>query len=363
MRRPAFLLATVLLLALGLSACGDADESAAPSDDAVPVALETVGQAAQPQVYRYTGTVQGARRVPLSTKLMGRVTQLPVDEGDRVRRGQLLLRLDSDNVTAQQRQVQARLREARAHLGNARTNFERFETLYQQESATKKEFEDVQTRYESAQAQVEALENQLAEIEDMLSYATLTAPVDGYVVEKRIEEGAMAAPGQPLLVVETLDAMKVAVQVPEQDINRFAMGDEVDVEIAALETTLPGRVDEVNPSGNPASRQFHVQVVLQQEGEAPVKSGMYAQVLLRKGEQTIITVPAEALVHRGQLTGLYTVGAEDRAVLRWVRTGQRFDGRIEVLSGLRVGERYVARTDGRLQEGQKVTAQTPTVRN
>jgi RND family efflux transporter MFP subunit len=360
MRRSVILL--VLILTLGLSACGDVDEATAPSGEAMPVALETAGEAAQPQVFRYTGTVQGVRRVPLSTKLMGRVTQLPVDEGDRVRRGQLLLRLDSDDVEAQQRQVQARLREARAHLDNARTNFERFETLYQQESATKKEFEDVQTRYESAQARVEALENRLAEIADMLSYATLTAPVDGYVVQKRIEEGAMAAPGQPLLVVETLDAMKVDVQVPEQDINRFEVGDEVDVEVAALETTVPGRVDEVNPSGNPASRQFQVQVVLARDGP-PIKSGMYAQVQLRKGEETTLTVPAEALVRRGQLTGLYTVGAEDRAVLRWVRTGQRYDGRIEVLSGLRAGERYVARVDARLQEGQRVTAQTPTARN
>lgn len=350
---------SVIILAaaivLGLSACGGPEEAAHPPDAelAVPARIETVRSASMPRVYRYAGTVQGARRVPLSTKLMGRVTMLNVDEGDRVQKGTVLLRIDSESVNAQRRQVEAQLREARAHLENAHTNYERFKTLYEQESATKKEFEDIQTRYESAQAQVETLENRLAEIKDMMSYATITAPMDGYVVEKQIEEGAMAAPGQPLLVVETLGELKVIAQVPEQDVNRFTVGDTVVVEVGALDRTLRGRIAEVNPSGNYASRQFRVQIVLMQD-DAPIKSGMYAQVLLRKGQQTATTVPAAALVQRGQLNGLYTVNEDDRAVLRWVRLGKRYDGRVEVLSGLREGERFIASADGRLQDGQKV---------
>ncbi len=346
----------VLAVALTLSACGSSNEPAPPADDgpAVPVRIAEAEARPLPQRFRYTGTVQGVRRVPLSTKLMGRVARLTVDEGDRVRQGQTLARIDSDNVQAQKRQVEAQLREARANLQNVETNFERIRALYERESATQKEFDDMKTRYESAQAQVEAMENRLAEINDMLSYTTVTAPIDGYVVEKRIEEGAMAAPGHPLLVVETIDALKVIAQVPEYEINRFAEGDTVAVEVGALDRTLRGTVTEINPSGHPASRLFRVQVVLMEE-TANLKPGMYAQVLLQKGEERMTTVPASSLVERGQLTGLYTVSDDDRAVLRWVRLGSRHDGRVEILSGLRAGEHYIAEADGRLRDGQKVT--------
>lgn len=354
---PSKLIAPLLLaLTLGLAACGD--DEAAPTDEAPAVAVttETVQPSNVPHLYRYAGTVQGARRVPLSTKLMGRVTDLTVDEGDRVRRGEALLRIDSENVQAQQRQVEAQFAAARTALKNARNDLDRFETLYEQDSATRKELENVQTQFEQAKAQVEALENQRAELQDMLGYAAIASPIDGYVVEKRTEEGAMAAPGQPLVVVETLDALKVVAQVPEQDVNRFDVGDTVRVEVDALDRTLPGRVSEVNPAGHYASRQFRVTVVLDRIGTG-LKSGMYAQVLLPSGQQTVTTVPASAVVERGQLTGLYTVNDDGRAVLRWVRLGKRHGDRVEVLSGLRDGERFVANTDTRLRDGQAVTAQ------
>jgi RND family efflux transporter MFP subunit len=306
---------------------------------------------------RYTGTIQGARRVPLATKMMGTVTQLDVEAGDRVREGQTLVRVRSENVEAQKRQVEARLQEARAALRNAETNFERIRALRERESATEKEFDDAQTAYERAQAQVEALEGRRAEIDDLLAYATLEAPIDGYVVEKRSEEGALAAPGQPLLVVETLDDLKAIVEVPEADINRFATGDSVTVEVgAAGDVQRRGVVTQINPAGNYASRQFEVQVRLAREGTGALKSGMYAQVLYPADAERTLTVPAQALVTRGQLTGLFAI-EDSTALLRWIRTGQRHGDRVEVLSGLGPGDRYIADASRRILDGQPVRPQ------
>jgi RND family efflux transporter MFP subunit len=320
----------------------------------VSVETATVEATAVTELSRYSGTVRGAQRVPLSTKMMGTVTQLDVEEGDRVQKGEVLVRVRSQNVQAQKRQVQARLQEARAALENAETNFERIRALYEQESATEKEFDDARTAYERAQARVEALESQLDEIEDTLAYATVTSPIDGYVVEKRSEEGALAAPGRPLLVVETIDEMKAVVQVPEADINRFSVGDSVTVEVgAAGDERRTGVVTQVNPAGNYASRQFSVQVRLGRAGDPALKSGMYAQVLLPTDETRALTVPASALVERGQLTGLYTV-KDGTVLLRWVRTGKHYGDRIEILSGLSEGERYVVNGEQRLLDGQAV---------
>jgi RND family efflux transporter MFP subunit len=320
----------------------------------VSVETATVEATAVTELSRYSGTVRGAQRVPLSTKMMGTVTQLDVEEGDRVQKGEVLVRVRSQNVQAQKRQVQARLQEARAALENAETNFERIRALYEQESATEKEFDDARTAYERAQARVEALESQLDEIEDTLAYATVTSPIDGYVVEKRSEEGALAAPGRPLLVVETIDEMKAVVQVPEADINRFSVGDSVTVEVgAAGDERRTGVVTQVNPAGNYASRQFSVQVRLGRAGDPALKSGMYAQVLLPTDETRALTVPASALVEQGQLTGLYTV-KDGTVLLRWVRTGKHYGDRIEILSGLSEGERYVVNGEQRLLDGQAV---------
>ncbi len=352
------------ILGLLVSACGG-DAPTPPADERDPVAVETATAATTTaaQDGRYTGTIQGTRRVPLSTKMMGTITRLSVEEGDRVQKGETLIRIRSQNVEAQRAQVQARLREARAARDNAETQFERIQALREKDSATEQEFDNAQTAYERAQAQVEALESRLAETEDMLTYATLEAPIDGHVVEKQSEQGALAAPGRPLLTVETLDALKAMVQVPEEDVNQFAVGDSATVTIgAAANVEKQGVVTQVNPSGNAVSRQFTVQVRLprtapdDREAATALKSGMYAEVHHQTGTRSTLTVPQAALIERGQLTGLYAV-RDGHALLRWVRTGSRHGNRVEVLSGLRPGETYVTDATPRIANGQPIQAE------
>ena len=348
--------------ALLLSACGSDPSPAPETSDPVTVTTAVADAAPMQTIARYSGTLRGNRRVPLSTKMMGTITQLDLEVGDRVRSGQTLARVQSQSVRAQKRQVQARLAEAESALRNAQTNFDRIKALKEKDSATQKEFDDAQTAYQSAQARVEALKSQLDEINDTLGYATITSPIDGFVVEKRAEEGGFATPGQPLVVVESLDKMEAVVQVAEADINRFEVGDSVTVEVgAASDRQRPGIVAQINPSGNYASRQFEVQIQLQpttndEPAAQALKSGMYAQLLYPMETSSTLTVPQSALVHRGQLTGLFTV-TDSTALLRWVRVGETRDDRVEVLSGLRSGETYIADTSPRIFDGQPVRTQ------
>ncbi len=355
MRKTTFILSSLsLIVALGLTACGGDEAPASEASAPTPVRLQKVEPMQTAPAHRYPGTLQGESRVQLSTRMMGRIAYLRVEEGDRVRRGQTLVRLRSEDVKAQKEQVLANLREAEAALANAETNYLRMKALFEAESATKKEFEDAATGYETAQARVAALRGKLDEVEEALGYAVVTAPFEGYVVQKRAEEGDLAAPGAPLLVVEDTRRLKVVAQVPEGDIDRLAVGDTVDVEVGALgDRTARGVISRINPSARSASRRFEVHVRMLGD-TAAFKSGMYARVVVRRGARPVIAVPETALLHRGQLTGLFTVDPENRALLRWVRTGKRFGDRVEVLSGLREGERYVAVSEGRLIDGQKV---------
>lgn len=343
-----------LLFLMSLSACGGDEPASADQTTTVPVRVQQVGKDQVAQAYRYAGTVQGTNKVQLSTRMLGRITYLQVEEGARVRQGQTLVRIKSEDVEAQKEQVLASLREAEAALSSAETDFQRMQTLFDAESATKKEYEDASTRYKMAQARRAALQGKLSEVDDVLGYAVVTAPTDGYVVQKMAEEGAIASPGMPLLVIENTGTLEVIAQVPESDIDRFVAGDTVAIEIGALgDRTTRGIVTQINPSGHTASRQFEVQIRMM-DGDPEIKSGMYARVVLQKGERAVISVPEDALINRGQLVGLYTVDQQNRALLRWVRTGKRYDNRVEILSGLSEGETYIAAYKGRLTDGQSV---------
>lgn len=340
-------------------ACSSAEDDTDQQEEPIAVAVETASLTQKSATYQYSGTVASEHTVNLSTKIMGRVTQLDVEEGDYVQKGDVLVRIKDDNLQAQKNQVEANLLEAEAGLNNAETNYNRFKALYEQESATKKELDDITTKYEMAKAKVKALEGKLREINDMLDYTVLEAPFNGYVVAKRINEGDMAGPGQPLISFEKKDNMKVEITVPETQIARFNMGDEVSVDIkAAGLRNIKGTVSNVNPSGNRASRQFMVEIKLPEMGDdSGVKSGMFAQVGLKSAGDSVVAVPQSAIIERGQLTGLFTLSSDSELILRWVRLGDEYEGNVEVLSGLAPGEKFVSKVDGSLQEGQKVSTQ------
>ncbi len=353
------LLAAVTLLSLVTYACSSPEEIPKKAGNPIPVTVETAVLKKVPVSLTFSGTVKSERTVNLSTKVMGRITQLDVEVGDFARKGEPLVHIKDDNLRAQKYQIEANFEQARSALQNTETNYKRLKALHDKGSATQKEFDDISTQYESAKANVKAFQGKLLEINDMLDYTVLEAPFDGYVVAKRATEGDLAGPGQPLVSFEQQGAMKVAVSVPETNIHLFELKDAVSVEVEAADVDqVQGVVSSVSPSGNPASRQFEVEITLPRQKELDrLKSGMFAEVRLNNMSDSSITVLQSALIERGQLTGLYTLTGDSEVILRWVRLGYTSGDRVEVLSGLAPGEKYVSSFESPLREGQKVTAQ------
>lgn len=357
---PLKLSAVVILLTIFTYACGSSDEQAQSATASTPtVQLQTAQYSSIAGSQKFSGIVENERTVNMSTKVMGEITEFNVDAGDYARKGEVLVRIKDDNLKAQKSQIEAQLVQAKANLKNTQTNFQRIKALYEKGSATQKEFDDMQTQLQSAEANVNALNAKLQEIEDLLNYTILVAPFDGNVVRKMASEGDMASPGRPLLLFEQAGTIKVEMTVPESEITQLNRGDTVSVDVkAAGHSGLKGIVATINPAGNRGSRQFMVEVKLP---DLPVnsglKSGMFAEVSLLSGTDSLLTVPRSAIVERGQLTGLYTLNDSSEVMLRWVRLGNAHGKTVEVLSGLAPGERYVKAFEGRLQEGQKVTMQ------
>jgi RND family efflux transporter MFP subunit len=267
----------------------------------------------------------------------------------------MLAKIRSTDLEAKKQQVLANLTQAEAGLRNMEINYNRVKNLYKKKSATQKEMDDITMAYDMAKAQVEAVKEMEKEIDDVLSYSEIIAPFDGYIVNKFFEEGDIAAPGHPLMIVENFNGFKVVAYVSASEVNRFSEGSNAKIKIDAFDNkTFYGKVSEINPGGNPASRQFMVQIELNKgQNTDMIKSGMYAKVILENSTRDILSINTGNLVKRGQLTGVYTVNDNNEASLRWIRPGKKFEDKIEVLAGLNAGDKVIKNYSD-VKEGQKV---------
>ena len=349
---------SVPLLAVSFISVSCRNGSPLPENPPLTVRAERLAPIAAPVSYSYPGTIEGDRKMTLSTKIMGQVSSFPLEEGANVVRGQVIAKIRSGDLEAKRSQIQASRDEAAAAFRNIESNYKRMKSLYERKSATQKEFDDITMAYEIAKSKVATTDQMEKEISDVLGYATITSPITGSIVAKYLQEGDMASPGMPIAAIEDARTLDVRLSVPESEVYLFKRGDRVTVRVDALgqDASLRGVVDEVNQAGEPVTRQFPVKVRLAPSGNVSLKSGMYATVVLEAGEtRNIIAVPRSTLVRRGELDGVFTVSPASEALLRWVRTGKTLaDGRVEILSGLAPGELVITSLSDELRDGMPV---------
>ncbi len=348
-------IAAALGLALVLTGCGR--RAAAPPSGAAPTAVQiaVAAVAAAPEFVTATGAVEPILQASPGTKIMGRVDQVMAQMGDQVRKGQTLALLDDRDLQAGVGQAEAGLKMAEANLGNAEAMHRRMVMLHERGSATDKNLEDAATGLHLAEAGLDQARANLAAAQVMLGYAEIKSPLSGFVTAKRIEVGDMAAPGAPLFTVEDLSRAKIVAEVPEASVVGMKAGQPAKVRVDVLDADFDATVDRVVPAGDPMSRTFRVELLLANP-QGRLKSGMFARVRFERGVRQALLAPKTALVRRGELRGLFVVGADGAAQLRWVRLGRETDDQVEVISGLTAGERFIPAPPPGLADGAPVTA-------
>jgi RND family efflux transporter MFP subunit len=244
---------------------------------------------------------------------------------------------------------------AEANLQQAASHHRRVQDLQGRGSATAKNLEDATAAFQVARAAVDQAAAQLAAAEVTLGQAEIRAPFAGSVTARHVEPGDMATPGTPLFQIEDLSRVKVAVAVRESEVTGLAPGGAADVRVEALGESRQARIERVDPSGDPASRTYTVELVLDNPGER-LKPAMFARATFERGRREVLAVPVSALVERGQLRGLFVVGDDSRARLRWIRPGRTADGGMEILAGLSAGERFLLAPPPELTDGARVEA-------
>eukprot|EP01029_Cantina_marsupialis_P022901 TRINITY_DN5628_c0_g2_i2.p3 TRINITY_DN5628_c0_g2~~TRINITY_DN5628_c0_g2_i2.p3 ORF type:complete len:362 (+),score=54.48 TRINITY_DN5628_c0_g2_i2:1425-2510(+) len=354
------LIAFIALVSLSLSSCGGKSDAKEPRKVDLSVKVAKVKLENQPEILSFSGKIEAETHSNLSTRIMGQIAKIYIEPGQRVKKGQLLVKIHDKDIQAKKAQVQANKIEAEAAYKNAKKDFERFTILFEQKSASQKEMDDMTTRYNMAKARLESVNKMEEEIDEMLRYAIIKAPYAGVVTRKYMNEGDLASPGMPLVAMEQPGEFKVMARIPETEISRIKKNDPVKVKISALgDVVVDGMITEVNPSALYTGNQFEAKVVLQptNDQKSELHSGMYANVLLQKGGMPSIMIPQDVLIHKGQLTGVYTVSQSGTAMLRWIRTGKKSGDMIEVLSGLNDGERYIVSYQGKIWDGASISIQ------
>lgn len=283
------------------------------------------------------GTVRAVRSATLSPLVSGTVAEVRVGLGSSVRAGEVLVRLSA-------REIDARLDQSRAVSALARRDRDRAIALKDTGAISVAQYEAAITQWDVAQARQ-------AEASTLLDRTVLRAPFAGVVTAKLVNVGDTAMPGQPLLVVEAPGALRFEARVPETAVDALEVGRSWPVRLDGLDHDVEGRLAEVQPASDDATRTRLAKFDLP---DMPgVRSGRFGRVQLATGASLSVSVPAEAVVRHGQLEGVFVVDS-GTARLRLVRTGRARDGRLEISSGLSGDERVVLAGAAEVVDGQRV---------
>jgi multidrug resistance efflux pump len=385
------------LALLLLAACRGERAAEAPGEPAPPVTgvrVETTALTRVRDAAEVVGTVQTKTQTVIASKVQGYVREVRASRGDHVEHGRVLVTVDERELTARADRARAALAEAEMGLDEVKRTLEeaeaalrsaeadhayaaatagRYRQLWQRDLVSAQDYEALEAKRKSTAAAVEqaqarirslrARESQMryrgdaaaAELraaEIALGDTRITAPATGVVVDRRVEPGDLAVPGQPLLVLDDPRAYRLEALVGESAVGRVRLGQTMPVVVDSLGRPLEGRVAEIIPAADPASRTVTVKLDL--PADPGLRSGLFGRARFPAGERQALLVPASALVERGQLTAAYVVDGHGIARLRLVTAGARYADRVEILSGLEAGERLVVEGVARVSDGARV---------
>jgi len=371
-----------LALALGCAA----SPARAPQDSAA-VSVQVVAASAQEvgQPFDSGGVVRANIVATVTSHIMAQVRAVQVAPGDRVKAGQVLVVLDGRDLQANRARAvageagarqgsvmaEADRQAAAAGLELAALTHKRMSDLRAKNSATPNELDQATAGLRAAESRLKAADARVAaaklEVDAAVAgasaagtvadWATLTAPFDGVVTEKQVEVGNMVGPGQPLVTIEDTRGFRVETRLDESRAAMVHVGDPVGVSLSvpgqSAEAALDTRVTEIARMVSADSHDFLVKIEL--PSSTGLRSGIYGHVRFAGPKRAALTVPATALVRRGQLSFVFVVERDNRAHLRLVNAGDPLAGLVEIRSGLVAGDRVVNTPPPALTDGSAVT--------
>ena len=341
MRGPGLAAWPAAMAGMALAAAGCAGRPAASAHEAAGPPLESfvVQPRHEPAERMLDGVVEAANRGTVAAQTAGRVAELLYDVNDFVPSGAVVARLRSAEQQARLLQAEATLREAAARETEAQTRFARISDMYDRKVVAKAALDEAAANRDAAVARLVAAKAALASAQEGVAYTEIRAPYSGIVTQRHVEVGETVAPGTPVMSGVSLESLRVVVEVPQSIAPSVR-------ELGKGSVELGGRRIEANhltlfPQAEPHSATFRARLDLP-AGAATLFPGTLVKVALQIGESDRLLVPVSALVERGELVAVYALDDAGTPSLRQIRIGQRSASDVEVLAGLRSGERVAS---------------------
>lgn len=323
----------------------------------------TVQAADRAGLSSHEARVEAVRDALLAAQVPGAIVALQVQAGDRVQKGQTLLRIDARMASQGASASRAQVAAAQAQLAVARKEYERQQQLFAKRYISQAALDSAQAQWQAAQAQVQALQAQAGVAATQAHLHTVQAPFAGVVARVPVTLGDMAMPGTPLLALYDPGALRVTAHVSSAQAAALRQAASVEVELVdspgSPRLTVTAAHIQVLPTADAHAHTVPVRVAL--PADLPdVVPGMFARLWLpdvrdagatdAAGMAPRLWIPARAVVRRAEMTGVYVQGANGQPLLRQVRLGVQRGEQVEVLSGVRVGEQVALEPDKAIRE-------------
>ncbi len=330
--------AVVVFLVLGILRSRQTEEVESISDiqqrEGVPVQVGEIGTGDVRMVRSYYGTINARHQALISSKLLERIDRIFVSEGDRVRKGQVLVQMDT---TANQ----ASVAQARMQYSNAKRDYERMKNLLAEGAISQQQFDQAELGFNVAER------NYLSSLRSV----ELTAPIDGIVARVEFEDGQVAGPGDVILKLVSEEAYQVEFDLTQEDRSLVVPGQAVTIKISG-KPDLQGTVRQVSLAASEFTRLFKA------KADVPAAQWIYPGVLATvevvvDERQNVTAVPVDAILERNGSKYIVTV-SNGSAALQQVQTGLEGEELVEILSGARPGQRIALYGHTNLVDGDKV---------
>lgn len=345
---------TLVLAAAAAVAAGCGHDRPATADierEPVPATVAEVEIVRDRKPIVVRGVVQPARQADVSSRVSGPVVALRVTAGSTAAAGQTLLEIEPEVSEGQLAQARGALGQAQAALALAERNFERYRALHGENAASDLELDMARMEYERARGAVQQAEGAVKAAATVAGESEVKAPFAARVVRHLVEVGDLAAPGRPLVRIESLENQQIWLTVRAADAGRVELGDELEIRFDARPDlgAVSGRVEEIVPSADPAT---HTQTVKVGLGQLRIPSGFNGRATIAGDATERLAIPASAVHRRGGLELVVVRAPDGTARTRAVTTGPVLEGgRIEILSGLDAGAAVVLDAPGPIADG------------
>ncbi len=340
------LVALAILLIMVAWLAGSFDEKVSPSlnQESTSSQLEKLNlhtvTVHKSKVYEpVAASVEAKQATIISSRILARINKVYVRAGDTVKKGTKLIQLEQHDLQSQVLQAKQNINATSARHKEAKQNYQRTEELFKINLVSEFERDKSRADFQSIEAELTASKQALALAETTLSYASLTAPIDGRIVDRFAEPGDTAQPGTKLLSLYNPLSLRVEAQVRETLALTLRRGQHINIELPAMNKTLTGEIEEIVPAANTGSRSFLIKVRI--DYHENLLPGLYARLLVPAGEKNLLVIPSTAITQVGQLDFVHTK-VNNAIQRRFVRLGKiQENGLISVISGLELGDKVI----------------------